>query len=949
MAVETPAGTKRPSTVRFILIPHTHWDREWYLPLEDFRHRLVRMLDEIMDMLDSDTGFRSFLLDGQSIILKDYEEINPGSPRLRSLVSQNRIQSGPWYVLPDEFLVSGEALIRNLEKGMRVCRDMGGEPLKAGYLPDMFGHIAQMPQILQGFGIEQAVVWRGVPSDTQTCFSWQAPDGSRVFTAFLPQGYGYAANLPLDPGLLEERLADLLLQMDIHDSNFVLFYGTDHSSPNPELRKTLEAVTGNRPEWSFRFSSLEEWLGLLRSSDPCLQTVHGELRSQSRSIILPGVISARAYLKKLDFLACSCLEKYAEPLSALARAKGAPDGTRFVDYAWSLLLENHPHDSICGCSVDDVHQEMETRYRKILQVGKRTISESVSHVMCSEGGQNGPGIAVFNPCGELSDHVLTGEIETRRRHALALVMDNGEETPLQVLETTEPERTFLDMSLPRSSALALLADLIQPEPFGLYLHQVKSSMKGSYLDVRVEVSSSPCGICARAARQRLDRTLLEERPATVRIKVKKPACHRAAVQVPKLPGHAIKSFPLAKRRMGRDKAVEHGSDYMENRYVHMHFEPGGTCLLTDKTSGTGYRCLRFVDVGDRGDSYNFDPLPQDRTLCEPHRVTLKPVTAGPVAAVMEIRHRFRIPESLHSSRRSRSRKKVSLDLTTWITMYKDQPRVDFRTVFKNTAGDHRLQVAVRLPYELDSIRLESAFAMVEREIRETRLPEDPCLPDLCRELLGREGTYTTSPQKTLAVAKKSRVGIGIMNRGMTEIDAVKLKGATRLAMTMVRSVGWLSRPDLAMRTMDAGPSLPAPGAQCPREFEWEYALLPFAGEVSEADVIRQAHAFAYPAKLFKAQQKNPVEHRIIELDNPRVYVSAIRPMSDHGLEVRLANLSEKKQSFSLLPGKWWDSPQVVDLKGAPSEVPGVKVSGKEVSAALEPGKIFTVRFRQNPS
>jgi len=939
---ETSGG---PPRRRFLLIPHTHWDREWYLPLEDFRYRLVRMLDEIMDILETDPSFRSFLLDGQSIILKDYDEIKPGNQRIRRHISEGRIQSGPWYVLPDEFLVSGESLIRNLERGRQMCRDMGGVPLNTGYLPDMFGHTAQMPQILRCFGIDQAVVWRGVPSEADTSFLWKAPDGSSVFTAFLPQGYGFAANLPLQPDLLEERLENLLEQIAGNDStDIALFYGTDHSSPSPELSKALEAVSAKRPEWSFCFSGLEEWLETLRSDNAGLNTVEGELRSQSRSLILPGVVSARAYLKKQDFTASSLLEKYAEPLTALAGGLGGPEAVGFLDYAWGLLLENHPHDSICGCSVDQVHNEMETRYEKALQVGRRLVSESMSNVMSASKDRSGPGIVVFNPCGALQPGILTGEIETRRRHALALVMDNGDEQPLQILETTGPEKTFLDIVLPRAPALSLLSDLLQDELFGFYFYRLKSSHKGGRMEVRIDVTSSPCGEDAETARLKIEKELYEEGPPEVAVKVKKPARYRAAVQVPELPGHCVKGFPLVKRKRGRVKSVEHGPDYMENEHVRMQFEPGGTCLLTDKQNGTGYRCLRFVDVGDRGDTYNFDPLPEDRPLCEPHRVTLKPVTAGPVAAVMEIRHRFRIPEGLHSSRRSRSRKKVSLDLTTWITMYKDHPRVDFRTVFFNSARDHRLQAAVRLPYELDSIRVESAFAMVERSLQETQAPDEACLPDLCRELLGAEGTYSTSPQKTLTLARQGDVGIGIINRGMAEIDAVRLKGATRLAMTMVRSVGWLSRPDLAMRTMDAGPNLPAEGAQCARRFEWEYALMPFSEEAREADVVRASHAFAYPVKLFTARNKKPVLHRVINIDNPRVYVSALRPLENRGLLVRLANLTDETESFNLEPGQWWTRPQVVDLNCDPTEEAGVEASGDRVCGKIKGGRILTLRF-----
>ena len=188
---EDSAGAATGRT-HFILIPHTHWDREWYLPQEVFRQRLVRLLDRLQDLLEADPSYQSFHLDGQTIPLLDYEQIRGRSERLRRLIREGRIRIGPWYVLPDEFLVGGEALIRNLERGFLVAAEFGAEPVRLGYLPDMFGHVAHAPQLLRGFGLERAVVWRGVTPDVSgQTFVWESPDGSRVDTVFLPIGYGY--------------------------------------------------------------------------------------------------------------------------------------------------------------------------------------------------------------------------------------------------------------------------------------------------------------------------------------------------------------------------------------------------------------------------------------------------------------------------------------------------------------------------------------------------------------------------------------------------------------------------------------------------------------------------------------------------------------------------------------------------------------------------------------
>ena len=183
------------------IVPHTHWDREWYLPFQRFRLRLVDLLDTLLDHIEQDPSYTHFLLDGQMAVVDDYLELRPDAePRLRRLAAAGRLAMGPWYILPDEFLVSGETLIRDLALGFERGAAFGGA-MPVGYLPDMFGHIAQMPQILGQFGLEHAIVWRGVPRamTEHTAFWWEAPDGTTVRAEYLPRGTATARTCPTMP------------------------------------------------------------------------------------------------------------------------------------------------------------------------------------------------------------------------------------------------------------------------------------------------------------------------------------------------------------------------------------------------------------------------------------------------------------------------------------------------------------------------------------------------------------------------------------------------------------------------------------------------------------------------------------------------------------------------------------------------------------------------------
>src|SRR5262249_30439301 len=152
------------------IVPHTHWDREWYAPFQRYRVQLVRLVDDLLDLLESDQSFARFLLDGQTAVVDDYLAVRPDAEgRLRALATSGRLQVGPWMILMDEYMVSGETIVRNLQHGLARASALGADPTRSvGYLPDMFGHIAQMPQLLRLAGLDHAVVWRGVPASVNT-------------------------------------------------------------------------------------------------------------------------------------------------------------------------------------------------------------------------------------------------------------------------------------------------------------------------------------------------------------------------------------------------------------------------------------------------------------------------------------------------------------------------------------------------------------------------------------------------------------------------------------------------------------------------------------------------------------------------------------------------------------------------------------------------------------
>ncbi|MCZ7536854.1 MAG: hypothetical protein M5T61_13765 [Acidimicrobiia bacterium] len=350
------------------IVPHTHWDREWYSPFQTFRLRLVRLLDDLLPMLEADESYAHFHLDGQTAVVDDYLEVRPDAEAaIRSLAEAGRIAVGPWMILMDEFMVSGETMLRNLQLGLAAAGRLGGTS-EVGYLPDMFGHIAQMPQMLQLAGIDHAVVWRGVPAAVeQTAFRWIAPDGSSVRAEFLAGSYSNGRDMPRDAPSLIARARDYNASLGRARLGDLLFMnGTDHQLPQPWLGSVVADANAIQDEYRFTVTSLAEYL-TTQPSDGLFEWT-GELRSGARSNLLMGVASNRVDVHRLCASAERSIERRAEPLQALLIPANRYPGA-LLDIAWRKLVLNSAHDSSCACSADEVVEQVRVRYAEARQIG----------------------------------------------------------------------------------------------------------------------------------------------------------------------------------------------------------------------------------------------------------------------------------------------------------------------------------------------------------------------------------------------------------------------------------------------------------------------------------------------------------------------------------------------------------------------------------------------------
>jgi alpha-mannosidase len=355
------------SDFRFLVVPHTHWDREWYLPFEAFRLRLGAVVDGALDTLENDPSFTSFTLDGQAIVLEDYVEVRPENEgRLRALLAAGRLEVGPSYVLPDEILVGGESLVRNLLLGRRVCRRFGVEPSGAGYMPDSFGHPAQLPQVLAGFGLRTFLFSRGMGDeidDVGVVFRWRAGRAEVVACQMLPH-YDNFARLTWEHDAeqrvrrIVEHFGELAQRAGLDE--IVLANGSDHLQIEPELPEIL-ADLERTFDARFRIGRYDAHLPTAKG----LPVHEGELVGSRLQNVLRGVNSARIYLKQANERAERRLLSIETAAALRVLREDAPYPASDLRLAWRELLRNHPHDSICGCSCDEVHRDMVVRYEQL--------------------------------------------------------------------------------------------------------------------------------------------------------------------------------------------------------------------------------------------------------------------------------------------------------------------------------------------------------------------------------------------------------------------------------------------------------------------------------------------------------------------------------------------------------------------------------------------------------
>ncbi|KJD46776.1 mannosylglycerate hydrolase [Paenibacillus terrae] len=615
------------------VIPHTHWDREWYFTTSRSKVYLVKHVKEVLDALENVDEFKYYLLDAQGSLLNDYIKWCPeDEERIRRLVTDKRLLTGPWYTQTDQLVISGESMVRNLYYGMETAQKYG-HAMKVGYVPDAFGQSAQMPQIYQEFGIRHFLFWRGVADNTnpKTEFLWKGSDGSQVFAVQIPFGYYYGGNIPEEPGELEAYLDSQIGALEEKASTRHIYFpnGFDQAPVRLNLPELIRKFNELDPEREYVMNEPERFLEEIEKDSSELPVLEGELMEAKHMRIHKSIFSTRADLKQQNNYIENLIVNTLEPVLSISHALGHDYPHYIVKDIWKLMFENAAHDSIGGCNSDTTNRDVAFRYKQardiaenLLELHKRLIASKIKQ-------EETFAFTIFNTLPYPRKGVT--EIDAYLPEGSFVIRDtNGQQLPYTITEKVEQTDYVLGQHI--------------------YLNPSKKV----YLPERV----------FRA---------------------------KLLVELQEVPAMGYTQIVFDFSSTG-DATEEHSNgNCIENEFYSVAVQENGALSITDKISGRVYADqMVFEENGDDGDSYNYSPPERDLTISSLGADVETVTSKGPVAEELSLRMKLKVPYDLNE--RAAALTSAVLPLQASVSLRKGERLIRFSVDVDNQVLSHRLRV-----------------------------------------------------------------------------------------------------------------------------------------------------------------------------------------------------------------------------------------------------------------
>jgi len=772
---------------QFCVISHTHWDREWYKSFEVFRIRLVNLIDNLLDTIKEYPDY-IFHLDAQTIVLEDYFEIRPYNKELvKKYIRQGNILIGPWYVQNDFYLTSGESTIRNLQIGINMANEMG-KCERVGYMPDQFGLISQLPQILNGVGVDNAIFGRGynpnifAPKEVRNEFEkhkpaeflWQGPDGSNLVAINMPFWYSNAQRFSEDTNkslkllkLIEDKFEDIAMTPYL-----LLMNGVDHLEAQENLLPIIDKLNSELlSKKTVEQMTMEKYIELVKdyfniNNNRCdaeneLNVLEGELRNGMDTDILHGTLSSRIYLKVLNTKAQNLLENSLEPLYSFISLMGATNEypKDFLTYLWKLLIQNHPHDSICGCSRDEVHAHMEDRYGRLFEAGNDLLNRGMDFVM-----------AHVNRDDMKQDEYLISVFNT--------------------LQTRKDENVEVVIEIPTSENI---------KGFKIFDSQGKEACFEvlSYC-INHKNINSPINL-----------------PGVIEIDQ-----YKIRLFVEKIEGFSVRTYVLksCEEEMKQLDECKHlqskEANVLENEFIKVDINDNGIINLTHKATGKKYEDVLVIeDSEDCGDSYKY-LIENNEVIITTKNIkpTIKCLYKTELEAKYILRYTLNLPAYYDRENNRRSESLIENTVDIILSLGKGSKWVEIGFKIDNKSKDHRLRALIKSGINSDFTASMSIFDVIKRDRNNIYIAKGL-----------QNGTV---PNSGFVDINDGNEGITVLNEGIYEYH--HLQGDEGIvAMTLLRANGKIS-------IGAQGDDFKVPQNQCLRTLEMKIGLYPHEGDEIKA-------------------------------------------------------------------------------------------------------------------
>jgi mannosylglycerate hydrolase len=626
-------GDQDMSRTKVHVIPHTHWDREWYFTTSRSKVYLVKHVKEVLDALEHKDGFKYYLLDAQGSLLDDYIKWCPeDEERIRRLVTDKRLMTGPWYTQTDQLVISGESIVRNLYYGMETAQKYG-HAMKVGYVPDAFGQSAQMPQIYQEFGIRHFLFWRGVADNTnpKTEFLWKGSDGSQVFAVQMPFGYYYGGNIPEEPGELEAYLDSQIGALEAKASTRHVYFpnGFDQAPIRLNLPELIRTFNELDPEREYVMNEPERFLEEIEKDSKDLPVLEGELMEAKHMRIHKSIFSTRADLKQQNNEIENLIVNTLEPVLSISHALGHEYPHQIVKDIWKLLFENAAHDSIGGCNSDTTNRDVAFRYKQA-----RDIAENLL---------------------DLHKRLIASKIKQEETFAFTI---------FNTLPYSRKGVTEIDAYLPEG---------------GFIIRDVNGQQLPYTITEKVEQTDYVLG-------QHIDldpskKVYLPERVFRAKL----------LVELQEVPAMGYTQIVFDFSSTGDAIAERSNGSCIENEFYAVSVQDNGALRITDKISGRVYADqMVFEENGDDGDSYNYSPPERDLTVSSLGADVETITSKSPVAEELSLRMKLRVPYDLNE--RAAALTSTALPLQASVSLRKGERLIRFSVKVDNRVLSHRLRV-----------------------------------------------------------------------------------------------------------------------------------------------------------------------------------------------------------------------------------------------------------------